>query len=123
MYLIQKIKGIIHSDLSPEQKESSIQALIPLWTKEDIEQAVCSYFSVSYEQLKSTTKIPRIVKARHIARYLIYNTISINHQDLAGSYGCDPSQVSRSLKIIKGCIEVQDPIVEDIQNIKKLLVT
>jgi hypothetical protein len=113
--LLGKIQSIIHSNLDPIQKENELKSLIPLWTKEELEQAVCSHFNIHPDQLRSKTKIPRIVKARHIVRFL-------TNEIKAGEYG-NRSNYYQSVKLIKGCIEVGDPIVADIEAIRNKLVS
>jgi chromosomal replication initiation ATPase DnaA len=121
--LVNKIKVILHSDLTPEQKEQSLKALIPLWTVQDIETAVCAHFEITHDLLKSKTKIPRIVKGRHILRYLLSQYGFFGSGKLAEAYGYERTSCYKSIKIVNGYIEVGDDVVKDIEAIKSKLVS
>jgi chromosomal replication initiation ATPase DnaA len=90
--------------------------------KQMVKETVCSYYKVTWPEITSTAGDRRVVEARHVYMYIMCRVYGYSRKEVANDCGGrDHSTASASIKKIEGFYKVGDPMVKDIENIKKIL--
>lgn len=89
---------------------------------EIIRKVVCNYFKVSWNEVISTSRQEDTVKARHVYMFIMCAIYKRTRRSVAKECGNrDHSTAVTAIRKIKGYYEINDPFINEIENIKKLL--
>lgn len=94
----------------------------PSYEAEEIIGTVCKFYGMDDWELCSKTRTTRLVQARQICMYLIKKHTTLSLKTIAHRLGGrDHTTAIHSIQHLKGLIDVDDPIVQDITAIVQLL--
>lgn len=88
----------------------------------EIEAAVCIHFAILPIHLKGGSKEQPYLKAKQIFRFLLLDE-GITQEEVAALCAITQEAVCKSLKTVKGYLEVSDPYIVDLWAIKGALTT
>ena len=86
-----------------------------------IQESVCSVLGVAPEQLRSSSRIPRVSRARQLAMYLAREMTPLSLTQIAREFGRDHSTVIHSIRAVEGRLEPGSETFEDLHNVRRSL--
>jgi chromosomal replication initiator protein len=88
---------------------------------DDVINNVCEYFRIKTTQLKGPKRDSALVRARHIAMYILYTDLNLTFKDIGGLLGGrDHTTIMHGVEKIEKGVKNKDLIVGDISGITKL---
>jgi chromosomal replication initiator protein len=86
-----------------------------------IQEAVCSVYSLSRQDLLSPSRSPRITRARHLAMYLARELSGLSLADIARGFRRDHSTVLHAVKRVTKDLEPGSPLHRNLTDARALL--
>jgi hypothetical protein len=91
------------------------------WTMRSIECAVALWFGMERKDLMQRTRLPRIIEARQIAIYLMYEIGKKSLSEIGRNIGMDHTTVSYALHSIASKSEKDEKLRKNIEGLKAAL--
>ncbi|HUQ85563.1 MAG TPA: chromosomal replication initiator protein DnaA [Candidatus Limnocylindrales bacterium] len=89
---------------------------------DDVINYVCEYYRIKTTQLKGPKRDAALVKARHVAMYILKNNLKLTLKDIGGLLGGrDHTTIMHGVEKVEKSVNNKGEIVEDIMGITKLL--
>ena len=86
-----------------------------------IQESVCSVLGVAPEQLRSSSRIPRVSRARQLSMYLAREMTPLSLTQIAREFGRDHSTVIASIRAVEGRLEPGSETLDDLHNARRSL--
>jgi len=110
---IDMCKNVLEDVLGEKKTSISIEEVI---------KAVCRYYSIRVQDLKSPKRSKQIALARQVAMYLCRGLTADSFPEIGSRFGGkDHSTVIHSVNKIEGLINTDEGLTSDIEEIKKTL--
>ena len=88
---------------------------------DDVINFVCEYYRIKSTQLKGPKRDASLVKARHIAMYILKQDLKLTHKDIGGLLGGrDHTTIMHGVEKIEKDVKSKGELTEDIMGITKL---
>jgi chromosomal replication initiator protein len=104
---------------APLGPPGSPQAREPTVT--DVQEAVCAVLHLSSDELLSTRRTPRIVRARQLAMYLARDLTGLSLSRIGSSFGRDHTTVYHAIQKVSASLEPGSDLHSDLDQAKALL--
>lgn len=89
---------------------------------DDVINYVCEYYRIKPTQLKGPKRDASLVKARHVAMFILKNDLKLTHKDIGGLLGGrDHTTIMHGVEKIEKNVQNKDEIAGDIMGIIKFL--
>jgi chromosomal replication initiator protein len=111
--LTQSVLRRVLREYLPTQKKSAVST-------EQIQQTVCSQYSISHEEMISKKRSRSLVLPRHIAMYLTRSLTSSSLEEVGNNFGGrDHSTVKHGCEKIHQRIRADSTFMQEIESLKK----
>jgi chromosomal replication initiator protein len=87
----------------------------------DVQEAVCAVLHLSLDELLSTRRTPRIVRARHLAMYLARDVTGLSLARIARDFNRDHSTVLHAIRRVESTLEPGSDVHETLEKSRVLL--
>jgi chromosomal replication initiator protein len=86
-----------------------------------IQESVCSVLGVAPDQLRSSSRIPRVSRARQLSMYLAREMTPLSLAQIAREFNRDHSTVIHSIRAVEGRLEPGSETLKDLHNARRSL--